>query len=142
MENLPFKAIFTIFGTGFSYSFGGLGLAVSILIIMMALDFISGLLVAIVEKNIRSSDGLKGVIKKIYVLILIGAVYLLEKAVFGTGHVGDGIAIAYITIEFISIVENGGKLGVPIPHRISAILAQLKGRNFEDDEKKKKGNKK
>ncbi|WP_214480675.1 phage holin family protein [Bacillus sp. SM2101] len=100
----------------------GVGLAIAILLAMMVIDCITGLLVGLMDKNLNGANGFKGLLKKMYVLLLISAVYLLEKIVFSTGYIGDGVTIAYIIIEFISITENGGKLGVPIPRQIREVI--------------------
>ncbi|MDX8361568.1 phage holin family protein [Cytobacillus sp. IB215316] len=111
-------------GIGYVISFliEGVGLAIAILLAMMVIDCITGLLVGLMDKNLNGANGFKGLLKKMYVLLLISAVYLLEKIVFSTGYIGDGVTIAYIIIEFISITENGGKLGVPIPRQIREVI--------------------
>ncbi|MFS1516338.1 holin family protein [Bacillus sp. SCS-151] len=111
-------------GIGYVISFliEGVGLAIAILLAMMVIDCITGLLVGLMNKNLNGANGFKGLLKKMYVLLLISAVYLLEKIVFRTGYIGDGVTIAYIIIEFISITENGGKLGVPIPRQIREVI--------------------
>lgn len=109
---------------------GCLGEALSVLIVIMAADYMTGLLSAFVNKELNSAIGTKGFIKKLVVLILIGLIYLLEGVGLNTQHVGDGVAIAYIAIEFISITENAGRLGVPLGpvEKFIAILKD-KGEN-------------
>lgn len=108
------KSFFGSIGTIWSFIVGTMGWAFPSLVIMMLLDFISGLSAGSKNEGLSSSKGREGFIKKIHVLIIIGAVYLMEKAVFGTQHVGDGVTIAYLIIEFISLIENAGRLGVPL----------------------------
>lgn len=126
------KGLFGIFGSIVSLMIGGLGLAFVVLLGLMAIDFITGLIVGCVLDGLNSSIGKKGLAKKTYIILLIGAVYLIQMivpALNSIGHVGDGIAVAYCIIEFVSIVENGGKLGVPIgPLRhVIAILKPKDG---------------
>lgn len=101
-------------GAFWSAIVGSFGLAVSILLVMMLADYVTGLLCATVNKELNSAKGTRGFIKKLTVLILIGLLYLIEGAKFGTGISGEGAAWAYIAIEFISITENAGKIGVPL----------------------------
>jgi toxin secretion/phage lysis holin len=126
------KTFFGILGGLISWMIGGLGLAFAVLLVLIALDFGTGLMVAAYSGNLSSAVGIKGFIKKMYIIILVGAVYMIERSVLhSTGVVGDGIVIAYSILEFLSIVENGGKLGVPIgPLRnIIAALKQKEGGN-------------
>lgn len=98
-----------------SWMIGGLGFAFVALLGLMAVDFISGIAVGYASKELSSRQGTIGLWKKIYIILLIGCVYLVEKSVLHTnGMIGDGVTIAYIVIEFISIAENGGKLGIPL----------------------------
>jgi len=112
-----------------SFMFDRVGVAVSILILFMTVDYITGLIAAGINKELSSRIGLTGLGRKVYVLMLIGVVYALEflagqyidLEIFG-GHIGDGAAFAYIAIEFISITENGVKMGAPIPQFIQDLL--------------------
>ncbi|MGM7683744.1 phage holin family protein [Cytobacillus sp. Hm23] len=119
------KIVVISIGSFISFLIGGVGLAITILLAMMVIDYVTGLLVGLMNKNLNSATGFKGLLKKMYVLLLISAVYLLEKIAFSTGYIGDGVTIAYIIIEFISITENGGKLGVPIPQQVRDVIKVL-----------------
>ena len=124
--DLVVKSTIGVIGAFVSYLVDGFGLAFVILLGMMLIDYATGLLVAVVNKNLNSSIGRAGFIRKLYVILLIGAIYLLGQAVDGISYIGDGVTIAYIVIEFISITENGGKLGVPMPNAVKKIIAVLK----------------
>lgn len=124
--DLVIKTGIGVIGGFISWMVGGLGLAFVILLGLMALDFLSGFMVGIVKKELSSSIGTAGLFKKIYIIILIGAAHMIEVSVIkSTGVVTDGIVVAYIIIEFLSIVENGGKLGVPIGP-LKNVVAVLK----------------
>jgi toxin secretion/phage lysis holin len=112
-------------GAFWSAMVGSFGLAVSILLVVMLADYITGLLCAAVNKELNSTKGTRGFIKKLIILILIGLLYLIEGEKFGTGISGEGAAWAYIAIEFISITENAGKIGVPLGP-ITNIISVLK----------------
>lgn len=124
---LALKGVGTAIGSIGSFIIGTLGWAFPTLIILMAADFITGSWAGGKEDGLKSEKGLKGFVKKLYILILIGAVYLLEKTIFDTNHLGDGVVIAYIVIEFISLVENGGRLGVPLGP-VEKFIAVLKNK--------------
>jgi toxin secretion/phage lysis holin len=121
------KSIVIVSGGFVSYLIGGVGLAITVLLGLMLIDLITGLMVAAYNKNVSSKIGSKGFIRKLYVILLIGAVYLVEKVAFEqAGYIGDGVVVAYCIIEFISIVENGGKMGLPIPEPLKKIIEVLK----------------
>lgn len=124
---------FGIIGAAFSWMVGGLGLALTVLVILMIADYLTGLMVAYIKKDLSSSIGISGMIKKTYIVLLIAAVYLVENSVVHTGGaIGDGITVAYSILEFLSIVENGDKLGVNIGP-LRKLIAALKQK--EEDAK-------
>ena len=124
------KSIVAFFGAILSYFVDGLGWAFTVLLIFMAADYITGLMVGFTEKKINSSIAFKGLLKKVYVIILVGCIYLLEYVGLDiAGFAGDGVAIAYVVVELISITENGGKIGAPIPKVVRDAIAMLRGRD-------------
>lgn len=123
------KLVSGLVGSFISWMVGGLGLAFVVLLALMLFDFLTGLAVGYVTKELKSSVGIKGLVKKTYVVILIGSVYLIQSSVpmlKSMDIIGDGVVVAYIIVEFLSIVENGGKLGVPLGP-IAKVIAVLKG---------------
>lgn len=123
-----FRAIFATFGALFSILVEGMGVVFAVLVVFMAADYFTGIAAAITEKKFDVGFGVKGFIKKLYVIILIGLIALLERMVFQTNHLADGIAFAYLAIEFMSITENGAKLGVPVPPQVQEVFSTLKGK--------------
>ncbi|WP_163102245.1 phage holin family protein [Peribacillus alkalitolerans] len=117
----------TAVGTIWSAIVGALGWSIIGLVGLMGADFATGMLAASIKggTGLQSSVGREGFKKKLGVLILLGAVFLMEKIVFKTEHLGDGVAIAYMIVEFISITENLGKMGVPLGP-VNNIIAVLK----------------
>ncbi len=106
----------------------GFGLPFTILCGFMLADYVTGVMV-----GWRSGDGLSskvgfiGLLKKVYIIILLGAIQGLDMAVLNTnGFIYDGAAIAFIVNEFISITENGGKLGVWMPEPVKKVIRVLK----------------
>lgn len=103
------------------------------LIAFMVLDYITGLSVAVVKKELSSEIGFKGIFKKVLILILVGVGNILDVHVLGEGSVCRSAVIGfYLANEGISILENAGKLGLPLPKKLLEILKQLK--NKEDEE--------
>lgn len=128
-------AISGLIGALVSYAVDGLGMAVTVLIGFMAIDYITGIMGGIVNRNLNSRVGFNGIIRKIYYLMLVGSVYLLSLVIPGIEYAGDGAAIAFCVLEFISITENGTKMGLPTPEFIKNILAIVKDKSGEGDAK-------
>ncbi|MDO3679825.1 phage holin family protein [Paenibacillus ehimensis] len=122
-------------GAFFSWMVGGLGLAFTILLGLMLLDYATGLMAGYVRKELSSRVGITGLIRKTYVIILVGCVYLIELSVLkSNGVIGDGVVIAYSVIEFLSFVENGGKLGVPLGP-LANVISAVKGKGKVNEQK-------
>ncbi|MCM3273646.1 phage holin family protein [Paenibacillus elgii] len=126
------KTAIGAFGAFFSWVVGGLGLAFTILLGLMLLDYVTGLMAGYIRKELNSRKGIAGLVRKTYIIILVGCVYMIEISVLkSNGVIGDGVVIAYSVIEFLSIVENGGKLGVPLGP-LANVISAVKGKGGEN----------
>lgn len=97
------------------------------LIIFMAFDYITGLLVAMGNKSVDSKVGFKGLAKKMFIIVVVILANLLDINVLGgSGAMRTAAIFFYMANEGISILENGSKLGVPLPQKLVDVLAQLK----------------
>ena len=141
----PYKsitcAIFGIIGTIVTYFFGGWTQGMATLVTFMAFDYITGLLVAAVFKNssktkkggLSSAAGRKGLVKKFTTLIIVACLHHLD-VVFNIDILMNAGVIGFVTNEFISIVENAGLMGLPLPSAVTKAIEIL-------NEKSKIGNK-
>ena len=124
-----------ILGGFIAYLFGGWNAALSALVIFMTIDFISGLVVAGVFKKssktkngaLESKAGFKGICKKVMMLLLVAIGYRLDLLI-DTTYIKDSVCIAFIANELISIIENAGIMGIPIPKVITNAIDVLKGK--------------
>ena len=124
-----------ILGGFIAYHFGGWNAALSALVIFMTIDFISGLVVAGVFKKssktkngaLESKAGFKGICKKFMMLLLVAIGYRLDLLI-DTTYIKDSVCIAFIANELISIIENAGIMGIPIPKVITNAIDVLKGK--------------
>jgi toxin secretion/phage lysis holin len=111
-----------LIGSFIASLFGGWSASLTTLLIFMLMDYVTGLLVAGVfhkspktpNGGLESKAGLKGLIRKCSVLLLVLVGYRLDLAI-GTTYIRDGVCIAFIVNETISIIENAGLMGLPIP---------------------------
>ncbi len=111
------------------YFLGGWDIALQLLISVIVLDYITGLFKAIYNKKINSSVGLKGIIKKIGYLIIVAVAVILDKIAGNTGAIRTLVIYFFVANEGISILENWGGMGLPLPQKIFDVLEQLKNDN-------------
>lgn len=130
-----------VVGSAIAGAFGGWSSSITTLLIFMAVDYISGLIVAgVFHKSqktetggLESKAGWKGLCRKGMTLFLVLVGYRIDIT-FGTSYIRDAICIAYITNEFISITENAGLMGIPIPPVITNAIDVLKKKGEQSDE--------
>ena len=126
MDNI-FKNIMAGICTVLSFLFGDMeGLMVA-LIALIILDYISGVIAAAVEKRLSSEAGAKGIAKKIFMLLIVALANIVDINVIGDGHVLKTVTVVfYICNECISLIENAGRIGVPVPKKLLDVLEQLR----------------
>lgn len=107
--------------------FGDLDGLMIALAALMVMDYISGVLAAVAQKKLSSEIGAKGIAKKVFMLLIVAVANIVDINVIGEGHVLKSVTIIfYIANECISLIENGGRLGVPVPNKLLEVLEQLK----------------
>ena len=116
----------TAIGGWLGYFLGGLDGLMIALIVLMALDYVSGVMCAIIDRKLSSAVGFKGVCKKVFILMLVGVAHIIDLHVVGTGSALRGAVICfYMSNEGLSLLENAAHIGLPIPDKLRDILAQL-----------------
>ena len=136
---IGFLSIIGAIGAFISSLFGGWDAALTTLVIFMAIDYISGLIVAGVFKRslksenggLESKAGWKGLCRKGMILLIVLIAVRLDMAM-GTAFLKDGVVIAYIVNETISIIENAGLMGLPIPSVIRKAIDALQAKGESD----------
>lgn len=129
------KLIFTAISTSIAYIFGGMDTMLSILIIFMITDFISGFTKAWALKEFNSSKFYIGGVKKLGILLIVAVAAQLDKFIHIDSVALRTVAISYyIANEGFSILENWGQLGLPLPKLLKDALAKLREEN--DNESK------
>lgn len=123
--------VFAGIGTLLSSYLGGWDTMLKVLTIFIVVDYITGVICAIIDKKLSSSVGFKGIAKKVVILLLVGLAFYLDKIV-GTEVFRNLVIMFYIANEGISILENSTKLGVPYPKKLKEILEQLKKDNDKE----------
>ncbi|MCM1328643.1 MAG: phage holin family protein [Ruminococcus sp.] len=97
------------------------------LIALIILDYLSGVIAAVTEKKLSSEVGARGIAKKVFMLLIVAVANIVDINVIGEGHVLKTVTVIfYIANECISLIENAGRLGVPVPNKLLEVLEQLK----------------
>ena len=118
------------------YFLGGMDGLMIALIIFMILDYITGLMCAVIDKKLSSAVGFKGICKKVLILILVGVANVVDIHIVGTGSaLRSAVICFYLSNEGLSLLENAAHLGLPIPEKLKSVLAQLHGREDETENK-------
>lgn len=116
----------TALGGWLGYFLGGMDGLMIALIVLMTLDYISGVMCAIIDKKLSSAVGFKGICKKVFILMLVGVAHIIDLHVVGTGSALRGAVICfYMSNEGLSLLENAAHIGLPIPDKLRDILIQL-----------------
>ena len=125
----------TAIGGWLGYFLGGLDGLMIALIVLMTLDYVSGVMCAIIDRKLSSAVGFKGVCKKVFILMLVGVAHIIDLHVVGTGSALRGAVICfYMSNEGLSLLENAAHIGLPIPDKLRDILAQLHDKERTTDQ--------
>ena len=125
----------TALGGWLGYFLGGMDGLMIALIVLMTLDYVSGVMCAIIDKKLSSAVGFKGICKKVFILMLVGVAHIIDLHVVGTGSALRGAVICfYMSNEGLSLLENAAHIGLPIPDKLRDILAQLHDKERTTDQ--------
>ena len=121
-----FCSILAGIGTGLVYLCGGFDVAMQCLLVAIVLDYISGIIKAFVLKQLSSSIGFKGILKKFGVLVVVALAVLIDRVTGESGAIRTLVIYYFVANEGLSIIENMGLAGLPIPKSIKEALKALK----------------
>ena len=100
------------------------------LIAFVVIDYITGVMCAIVDKKLSSEVGFKGICKKVLIFMMVGIGNIIDVQVLGqAGVLRTAVIFFYLSNEGVSMLENAGHLGLPIPAKLKDILVQLHSRS-------------
>lgn len=128
------QLIFTAIGGWLGWFLGGCDGLLYALIAFVAIDYITGVMCAVIDHRLSSEVGFKGIFKKVLIFLLVGVANILDVQVIGTGCVlRTAIIFFYISNEGVSLLENAAYLGLPVPEKIKTVLEQLHSRSESED---------
>lgn len=130
------QLVFSALGGWLGYFLGGCDGLLYALIAFVVIDYITGVMCAIINRELSSEVGFKGIFRKVLIFLLVGIANIIDVQVIGTGAVlRTAVIFFYISNEGVSLLENAGHLGLPIPEKIKTVLEQLHDRAEKEEEK-------
>lgn len=117
---------FSALGGFIGWFLGGNDGFIYALLAFVAIDYITGIMCAIADKELSSEVGFKGICKKVLIFALVGIGNLLDIYILGqAGILRNVVIFFYLSNEGVSILENASHLGLPVPEKLKEILKQL-----------------
>ena len=127
--------VFTAVGGWLGYFLGGCDGLLYTLLAFVVLDYLTGIMCAIVDKKLSSEIGFKGIFKKVLIFFFFVVGHLLDVQVLGeVGILRTAVIFFYLSNEGVSLIENAAHLGLPIPEKLKAVLEQLHDRAEKEDD--------
>ena len=100
------------------------------LIAFVTVDYVTGVMCAVVDRKLSSSVGFKGIFRKVLIFVMVGISHILDTQVIGNGSVlRTAVIFFYISNEGVSLLENASHLGLPVPEPVNTVLKQLHDRS-------------
>ena len=130
------QVTFAVVGGWFGYFLGGWDRFLYALLTFVVIDYITGLMCAVLDKKLSSEVGFRGIFKKVLIFSLVAIDHIIDKNVIGDGSViRTAVIFFYLSNEGISILENAVHVGLPVPQKLKDILEQLHNRSEKEDYK-------
>ena len=112
------------------YFLGGCDGLLLALVLFAVADYITGVMCAVADKKLSSEVGFKGICRKVIIFMLVGVAHVIDVNVIATGSVlRTAVIFFYLSNEGVSLLENAGHLGLPIPEKLKIVLEQLHDRS-------------
>ncbi len=129
MKNIinTIQITFTAVGGYLGWFLGGYDGFLYALVLFVVIDYITGLMVAILEKKISSEVGFKGIFKKVLIFTMVAISHSIDFYIIQNGStIRTAVIFFYLSNEGISIIENASKMGLPIPEKLKTVFGELK----------------
>ena len=123
------QAVIVVSGGCLGWFLGGWDGFLFALVTFVSIDYLTGIMCAVINKNLSSSIGAKGIFKKMLIFALVGIGHTIDMHLIGDGNaIRTAVIFFFIGNESISLLENASRVGLPIPQKLKDILAQLHNR--------------
>jgi toxin secretion/phage lysis holin len=136
------QATFAVVGGFLGWFLGGLDGFMYALIAFVVVDYLTGVMCAILDRKLSSEIGARGIFKKVFIFVLVGVGHILDEQILGgaassggSGVIRTAVVFFYLSNEGISILENTAHIGLPVPQKLKDLLEQLHDRSEKEDNK-------
>ena len=130
-----FQIAFASIGGFAAWFLGGIDGYIYVLVVFIVVDYITGIMKSLVDRNLSDEKGFRGVFKKITLFMLIGITNLIDNyLLMGSGAFRAAVVFFYISNEGISILDNAHKIGLPVPTKLQRLISYLRDRSEEKKE--------
>ena len=127
------QLLISALGGWLGYFLGGCDGLLYALLAFVVIDYLTGVMCAIVDKNLSSNVGFRGIFRKVLIFVMVGIGHVIDSQIIGSGDaLRTAVIFFYISNEGVSLLENAGHIGLPIPEKLKEVLAQLHNRTEDD----------
>ncbi|MGH1274003.1 phage holin family protein [Bacillus cereus] len=129
------KSFIFTFGGFCGYFLGGWDTTLRVLLIMAAIDYITGVIAAGYNGELKSKVGFKGIAKKVVLFLLVGAAAQADTAIGTNSAIREATIFFFIGNELLSLIENAGRMGIPLPSALTNAVELLSGKQKQEEKK-------
>lgn len=128
------QVVLSAIGGFLGWFLGGMDGFLYALLAFVIIDYITGVMVAAIQKKVSSEVGFKGICKKVLIFILVGMANIVDAQIIGNGSaIRTAVIFFYLSNEGISILENSAIIGLPVPQKLKDVLEQLKDHSDKEE---------
>ncbi len=122
----------SVLATSFLYLLGGWDIALQSLLIVIVLDYLTGIGKSYISKTLNSNIGLKGIVKKLAMLSMVAVAVIIDNITLNSGIIRSLVIYYLVANEGLSIIENLGEMDIIIPEGLKDRLEQLKSKGSDN----------
>ncbi|MGE6593490.1 phage holin family protein [Bacillus mycoides] len=129
------KTFVFAFGGFCGYFLGGWDMTLQVLVTMSIIDYSTGMIAATVLGELKSKIGFKGIAKKVVLFLLVGVAAQVDVAVGSNSAIREATIFFFMGNELLSILENAGRMGIPLPQALTNAVEILGGKQKQEEKK-------
>ncbi|WP_423742922.1 phage holin family protein [Bacillus mycoides] len=126
------KSFVASFGAFCGYFLGGWDTSLKMLVLFAVIDYVSGIIAAGFNGELKSKVGFRGIAKKVMLFLLVGAATQLDVAIGSNSAIREATIFFFLGNELLSILENAGRMGIPLPSQLTNAVEILGGKQKQE----------